>query len=152
MEQTVSILMDAFFIGLLAWCSYSDIRKRTVSNAVIVLLLCLGIAHLGLMIFIQSTWWEYPLGMAFAVPFFISWLRGGMGAGDVKLVIAMTLYLGLLNAVIAFVLMIPVLVVLMISSLIREKTLKSRIPFAPVLAFGTICAVLLSYLYALISI
>ncbi len=150
MGQILSILMDAFFIGLLVWCGYTDIRKRIVSNVVITVLLCLGIAHTGLIASAQSTWWVYPLGMTFVIPFFISWLRGGMGAGDVKMVMAMALYLGLLNAVIAFALMVPVLIVLMARSLIREKTLKCRIPVAPVLAFGAIGAVTMSYVYGLL--
>jgi Flp pilus assembly protein protease CpaA len=152
MEQIAGILMDAFFIGLLIWCSYTDIRKRIVSNIAIVLLLCLGIVHTGLMPFTQSTWWTYPLGMVFAIPFFISWLKGGMGAGDVKLVMAITLYMGVLNTVFAFALMIPVLIVLMARSLIREKTWKCRIPVAPILAFGAIGSVFAGYLYALTSI
>ena len=35
----LSILMDAFFIALLVWCSYTDIRKRMVSNMSVILLL-----------------------------------------------------------------------------------------------------------------
>ena len=75
-----------------------------------------------------------------------------MGAGDVKLVMAITLYLGLMNAMVAFTLMIPVLIALMVRSLIKEKTLKCRIPVAPVLSFGAVGAILTGYLYALISI
>jgi prepilin signal peptidase PulO-like enzyme (type II secretory pathway) len=59
--------------------------------------------------------------------------------------------LGLLNAVIAFALMIPVLAVLMIKNLIQRKTLKYRIPFAPVLALGAFGAILTGYLYALMN-
>ena len=152
MINILCILTDAFFIGLLIWCSYTDTRKRIVSNVAITLLLCLGIAHMVLMGLAGNTWWTYPAGMVFAVPFFISWLRDVMGAGDVKLVIAITLYLGLMNAVMAFSLMIPVLAVLMIKSLVKEKTLKCRMPVAPVLSFGAVGAILTGYLYALISI
>ena len=152
MELLICILTDAFFIALLAWCSYTDMRERMVSNLAIILLLCLGIVHVVLMGLAGNTWWTYPAGIVFAVPFFISWLKDGMGAGDVKLVMAITLYLGLLNAVIAFALMVPVLTVLMIKSLVKEKTLKCRIPVAPVLSFGAMGAILTGYLYALISI
>ena len=152
MELLICILTDAFFIALLAWCSYTDMRERMVSNLAIILLLCLGIVHAALMTLAGNTWWTYPAGMAFAVPFFISWLRGGIGAGDVKLMMVITLYLGLMNAVIAFALMVPALAVLMIRSLVKEKTLKCRIPFAPVLSFGASGAILMGYLYALISI
>jgi Flp pilus assembly protein protease CpaA len=152
MELLMGVLTDAFFIGLLIWCSYTDTRKRMVSNVSVILLLCLGIVHMVLMGLAGNTWWTYPAGMVFTIPFFISWLRGGMGAGDVKLVMAITLYLGLMNAVMAFALMIPVLAVLMIKSLVKEKTLKCRIPVTPVLSFGAVGAILTGYLYALISI
>ncbi len=146
------ILTDAFFIALLAWCSYTDTRKRIVPNVVIALLLCLGIAHTALIALTSSTWWTYPAGMVFAVPFFISWLRDGMGAGDVKLVIAISFYLGLLNVIFAFIFMVPVLIGLMVRSWIKTKTLKSTIPFALVLAFGAGGAVALSYLHALLQL
>lgn len=152
MKALAGILMDAFFIGLLIWCGYTDIRKHIVPNIAIVLLLCLGVAHIGLAVFTHSTWWTYPLGLVFVVPFFISWLRGSMGAGDVKLVMAIALYLGLLNTVVVFALMVPVLMALMVRSWRKNKTLKHQIPFAPVLAFGAIGTVLIGYLYALASV
>lgn len=129
-----------------------DIRNRTVSNLTVILMLCLGIVHTVLIALTGGTWWTYPAGMVFAIPFFISWLRGGMGAGDVKLVIVITLYLGLLNAIIAFALMVPVLAVLMVKSLIKKKTLKCRIPFAPVLSIGAFGAILTGYLFAFMNI
>ncbi len=144
--------MDAFFIALLMWCSYTDMRNRAVSNLVVILMLFLGTMHAVLIVLAGGTWWTYPAGMVFAIPFFISWLRGSMGAGDVKLVIVITLYLGLLNAVIAFALMVPALAVLIIQSLIKKKTLKCRIPFAPFLTFGAVGAILTGYLYALMNL
>lgn len=149
MNMFLCILMDAFFVALLIWCAYTDIRTRTVSNVSIVLLLCLGLAHTALMLLNGNTWWIYPAGLALCVPFFIVWLRNDMGAGDVKLVMGIALYLGLLNAVIAFALMVPVMAVLIIRSWIRNKTLKQRIPFAPVLSFGAVGATAAGYLYAL---
>jgi Flp pilus assembly protein protease CpaA len=144
--------MDAFFIALLVWCSNTDIRKRTVPNLSVALMLCLGIVHTVVIALAGITWWTYPAGMVFAIPFFIAWLKDSMGAGDVKLVIAITLYLGLLNAVIAFALMIPVLAGLIIKSLIQKKILKCQIPFAPVLTIGAFGAILTGYLYALMNI
>lgn len=152
MELLLGILMDAFFIAVLLWCSYTDIRKRTVSNVSVILMLCLGIAHTVLLILAENTWWTYLAGMALAVPFFVAWLRGQMGAGDVKLVMGISLYLGLLNTLIAFALMVPALIGLMVRSWIKTKTFKRAIPFSPVLAFGAGGAVALGYLYALFQI
>jgi Flp pilus assembly protein protease CpaA len=150
MNTTIlGILMDAFFIALLLWCSYTDLRKRIVSNVTIALLLCLGIARTVFVALAGSSWWTYPAGMVLVVLFLFAWLRGHMGAGDVKLVLSIGLYLGLLNTVIAFALMVPLLVILMVRSQIKTMTLKGTIPLAPVLAFGAIGAVALGYLYAL---
>ena len=96
-----------FFIVLLVRCSYTDIRKRTVSNLAVILILCLGLAHTVLMGLAGNTWRTYPAG---AIPFFVAWLRGGMGAGDVKLIMGICLYLGVLNTLIAFALMVPALI------------------------------------------
>jgi len=151
METLVSILMDAFFIALLIWCSYTDIKERTVPNKVIAVSFCLGIIHLGFMIYTSNTWWTYPVGLVFTVPFLIAWMRNNMGAGDVKLVMAMVFYLGFLNSAIAFTLMVPVLAALMIYSLTRKKTLKLQMPFAPVLTIGALGSTLFQYLHVLIS-
>lgn len=146
MNIILGILMDAFFITLLTWCSFTDIRTRAVPNTGVVLLLCLGIAHTMLMASTGNTWWTYPAGMALSVPFFIAWLKNGMGAGDVKLIIGIGLYLGLLNTILSFVLILPVMAVLCIHAWIRNRTLKQRIPFAPVMTLGAVGAVVLSYL------
>ena len=149
MELMLGVLMDALFISLLVWCSYTDIQKRKVSNMSVILLLCLGIAHTVLMGLTGNTWWTYPAGMALTVPFFVVWLRGQIGAGDVKLVMGICLYLGVLNALIAFALMVLALIGLMTRSWAKTKTFKRAIPFAPVLAFGAGGAVVLGYLYVL---
>jgi len=152
MNIIMSVLMDAFFIALLAWCSYTDLRTRTISNMAVILLLCLGFAHTVLMGLTSSAWWLYPAGMALAVPFLTVWLKNGIGAGDVKLLAGIGLYLGLFNTLIAFVLMVPAITAFIIRSWIQKKTLKQRIPFAPVLAFGAIGATAAGYLCALTCI
>ncbi len=150
MNIILRILMDAFFIALLVWCAYTDIRTRTVSNVSVTLLLCLGLAHTVFLIISGSAWWLYPAGMALCIPFFIAWLKNVMGAGDVKLLMGISLYLGLLNTIIAFMLMVPVMIALIVRSWVQKKSLKQRIPFAPVLAFGAIVATIAGYLNALV--
>jgi Flp pilus assembly protein protease CpaA len=150
MSITLGILTDAFFIALLIWCAYTDIRTRTVPNTAVILLLCLGLAHTVLIGLSGSAWWPYPAGLALAIPFFVVWLKGGMGAGDVKLLMGIGLYLGLAGILISFTLMLPCMAILLIRSWIRYKTLKTTIPFAPVLAFGAGTAVIAGYLYPFI--
>jgi Flp pilus assembly protein protease CpaA len=142
--------MDAFFITLLVGCAYTDMRMRTVSNLAVILLLCLGLAHTALIGLSSSVWWPYPAGLVLCMPFFIAWLKNVIGAGDVKLLMGIGLYLGLNSTLIAFALMLPVMAVLCVRSWIQKKTLKQRIPFAPVLAVGAIGATAAGYLYALV--
>ena len=152
MNIILRILMDAFFIALLAWCAYTDIRMRIVSNVSIILLLCLGLAHTALCGFCGNAWWPYAAGLALAVPFLIIWLKNSIGAGDVKLVMAIALYLGLFNTVIAFALMGPVMTALVVRSWVQKKSLKQMIPFAPVLAVGAIGATVVGYMHYLACI
>lgn len=151
MELTI-ILMDVFFIGLLAWCSYTDWKTRTVSNLPVVLLLCLSLAHMVLLPPEVSPWWQYLARLLVAIPFFIAWMGNSMGAGDVKLVMTIALYLGLFNTLISFALMMPLLSVIMLRSWLKNKTVVCRIPFAPVLAFGAASAVVLGYFYTLVQL
>ncbi len=142
------ILSDAFFVSLLAWCAYSDRRTRTVSNLPVALLVCLGLTKVVLVSLPGcALWWQHPAGLLLSIPFLITWYKNDMGAADVKLIMAIGLYLGLLNTLVAFVLMIPILAVLMAYSWLKKKTLKCRIPLAPVLAFGAAAMVVLRYLH-----
>ncbi len=150
MNMIFGILTDAFFISLLIWCACTDIRARTVPNTAIILLLFLGLAHTVLIGLSSSAWWPYPAGLVWAIPFFIVWLKGSIGAGDVKLLMGIGLYLGLAATLISFALMLPMLIACMIHFLRKHGTLRHAIPFAPVLAFGAGTAVIAGYLYPFI--
>ena len=143
MEIALGILMDAFFVAMLVWCAYMDIKTRTISNLSVILLLCLGLAHLLLTLLTGAVWWVYPAGLALSAPFFASWLKGHMGGGDVKLLMGIGLYLGLIHTLLAFVLMLPLLG---IHSWRKTRTLRRSIPFAPVLSFGAGGIIIISYL------
>lgn len=61
----LSILSDAFFVALLVWCGYTDIQKRTVSNMVIILLLCHSFAHTVLIGLSGIEWWSIRQGWCY---------------------------------------------------------------------------------------
>ncbi|MFZ5973994.1 MAG: prepilin peptidase [Bacillota bacterium] len=149
MELISGVLMDAFFLALLLWCSITDVKKRLIPNKAIVVLLCLGIVQTVFTALMGGVWWQYPAGLMFAVPFFVAWLKNGMGAGDVKLVMVIALYLGFMNTVVALALIVPVLIGLMVYSLVKTKTVKLQIPIAPLLSIGAGGSVLIKYLYGL---
>ena len=146
MKPIWGILMDAFFVAVLLWCSYTDLKSRTVSNLSVAMLLCLGMAHLVLVVLSGGAWWVYPSGMLLGIPFFFSWLNGEMGGGDVKLIVAIGLYLGIANTLVAFLLMIPILAFSMVYVWIKNGTSKGKISFAPVISYGVISTLLLGQL------
>jgi Flp pilus assembly protein protease CpaA len=143
--------MDALFLCLIAWCSISDLRKRIVSNYSVLLLLCLGFVHLGFILINVDIWWQYPTGLLLSFPFFFAWQRNGIGAGDVKLIAAVALYLGLINTIVAFTLMVPILAALLLRSRLTHRPIKNRIPLAPVIGIGATGVLALGYLLQLIN-
>ena len=142
-----SILTDAPFVISLLWCAYIDWKTRTVSNLAVTLLLFLGLVHTAFIIWAGKTWWFYPAGVLLSAPFLVAWTQNNIGAADVKLIMAIGLYLGLQNTLASFIVMIPILAGFMAHSWLTQRTLKCRIPLAPVLALGTTAAVALRYLH-----
>ena len=141
------ILLDALFVALLVWCAYTDCKKRTVSNLLIALLLCLGLVHMAIILLADNTWWQHPAGLLLSIPFLITWYKNDMGAADVKLIMVIGLYLGLMNTLVSFALMVPILAISMVCTWLKKRTLKCRIPLAPVLAFGAVATIVLRYLH-----
>lgn len=143
----VGILQDALFIALLIWCSVSDLIKREIPNTIILLLLGLGAAHLAVLVCLGSPWYEYALGMLLAMPFFIAWTRELLGGGDVKLVFAMGLYLGVCLTLVSLAFTLLVCAGLLIWRAARRRNVHVRIPLAPTLTLGAAVATMLSYLF-----
>lgn len=128
------VLSGAFFLAGLGWASVTDIRKRLIPNQAILAMLLLGILNLGLAIFLQQTWWVYPTGLMIALPFLGAWLRGWMGAGDVKLILTCGFFLGLPASLAMIALMLVLLIVIAICLAISHQPMKTKIPLGPVIA------------------
>lgn len=141
------ILVVALFV--IAW---KDKKEQIILNKHLMILL-------GIRCFLLIMEWlmypAYGLGIIFsavmgfligAIVFGICYLlsRGGMGAGDVKLMAVLGFYLG--GSVIMSVMVLAVFcsAIYSIINLIRKKTsLKAEIPFAPFVMIGTILAMAL---------
>jgi len=130
------ILADAFFIILLGWCSVSDIRKRQIPNWAILLMLIVGILNVIVCTAAGQNWWYYPAGLMIGLPFILSWLNSKMGAGDAKLVLVCGLFLGLTGALISAGLMLIILFGIAIYLFFTSKSIKTKIPLGPVIAFS----------------
>lgn len=105
-------------------------------NPCIVLLLVLGIIKTVVNISIGYPWWFNLASIFYAIPFFIAWNNNKMGAGDVKLILVISLYLGVFNSLFAFIFMaISLLAYAFVSKTLRKDLTKS-IPLAPFIMIG----------------
>jgi len=89
------LLQGGFFAALLGAASAWDIKKRIIPDSI-----CLGVALTGLLIFEPMK----LFGILAAVPFLLAALVfGGMGGGDIKLMAAAGLVLGLQKGIAAII-------------------------------------------------
>ena len=87
MPDKLAVLQAVFFIALLCTASVTDLTKRIIPNW-----LCLGIAGVSIIGFTPVK----LLGILIAQPFLLAAVFfGGMGGGDIKLMAACGLVLGL---------------------------------------------------------
>lgn len=137
-----------------------DLRHKIIPD---ILSLVFGtLAFLGLFIFSANnfsgftyaslhipTFLELLSGLIIATPFYLLWLVSGgrwMGLGDAKLALGLGWFLGLSSALSALVLSFWAGTIVGIGLILLSKIynlgygMKSEIPFAPYLAFGTLAA------------
>lgn len=144
------LLLDILFMLILIICSIIDIKKRIVPNTCIVLLLVIGIAKVILDNIACYPWWMHITGLVYTIPFFITWNKNQMGAGDVKIIVAISLFLGLFNSLISFCFMIAALLLYVMFAWIKKKDLKQSIPLAPFISIGFLGFITLKHFLLLI--
>lgn len=146
MFNILFIIMDIMFGVLLIVCSITDLKKRIVPNECIILLLLLGITHAVFKTIIGYVWWYHFIGLVYSIPFFIAWHKELMGAGDVKLIIVISLYLGIINSLLAFIIMLLCLFIWAIYAKAKSIDTKKSIPLAPFISAGFILFLCVKYL------
>lgn len=130
------LLQGGFFIALLSAVSLWDLKKRIIPDTI-----CVFIALTGLLIF-------EPLklfGVFAAVPFLLAALIwDGMGGGDIKLMAAAGLVLGLQKSMAAIIMgLTAMLISHAIYTLIqrlRGRNAPKAYPLAPFLSLGCLAA------------
>lgn len=153
----IEMLMWILLIGILCFDTLTDIRYMLIFNRANLILGILGIAHGLLPIMYENlplfTLWNSIVG-AFIGGGILLVLRlisrGGIGAGDVKLMTAGGIWLGAAGAVIAIEIAFLMGAVFGILYILYRKSMgilgntgKLYIPFGPFAAFGIYC----SYFY-----
>ncbi|MHB8962239.1 MAG: prepilin peptidase [Saccharofermentanales bacterium] len=142
------VLAGALFICLLAWVSITDATKRNIPNLAILIMLIIGILNTVIAAISGQAWWWYPTGTMIALPFLLLWLRGKMGAGDVKLMLACGLFLGLQASLLMAGLMLVILLVIAAYLYFKQTSLKMQIPLGPVIALACNCMVVVSMIFS----
>lgn len=145
MINIASIILDILFLVLIIICSITDIQKRIVTNSCIILLLILGIIKTVINISIGYPWWFNLVGIVYVIPFFVAWLNNKMGAGDVKLILVISLYLGVFSSLFAFIFMAIFLLVYALVAKILRKDLTKSIPLVPFILVGFIGCIVVRY-------
>jgi leader peptidase (prepilin peptidase)/N-methyltransferase len=128
------LLQGGLFIALLLAATIFDIRKRIIPDAI-----CLLIAMTGF-ILIEPV---KLLGILAALPFLLAALFfGGMGGGDIKLMAASGIVLGITGGIAASVLALTAMLlfyaVYSTVQRLRKREYQKSFPLAPFLSIGCI--------------
>lgn len=120
-------------LGAAALC---DRRTRTIPNRIPALMSILGLAEIARLLYLHAPVLPHLLALLLTIPLFLFWTLGLIGGGDVKLLFAMCLYLGIYKTALAAGLALISLVAYRIYAARRGKTMSARIALAPALALG----------------
>ena len=153
-NTSVSALKVCALLTLLFACAWTDIKKHLILNHVLLIALLVRCVFLGIEFFFYGPadfrhllfsdgMAAGMLGLAALLCRLLS--PGGVGFGDIKLLIVYGLYLGTVKSmeftVYTFLLLFVVCLALLI---LKKATRKTMIPFAPFLLAGTILGCLMN--------
>ncbi|WP_312943080.1 MULTISPECIES: A24 family peptidase [Bacillota] len=136
MPDKLAVFQAVFFIALLCAASVTDLTKCIVPNW-----LCLGIAGVSIIGFTPVK----LLGILIALPFLLAAVFfGGMGGGDIKLMAACGLVLGLSKGLLAAMsglsLLLLYAALYRIVCRVQRREVKKAFPLAPFLSAGCLLA------------
>lgn len=140
MPDKLAAVQAAFFVVLLCAASVTDLTKRIVPDWI-----CLGITFISIIEFAPVK----LLGILIALPFLLAAVFfGGMGGGDIKLMAACGLVLGLpkglLAAMAGLSLLLIYVVIYRIVCKVQRREAKKVFPLAPFLSAGCLYAYFIS--------
>lgn len=147
--KRVRYLILFWCLGLIAW---NDQKSRRISNRILLFLLIVRTVILALECLSYQEYWMSIVisagaglilsGGMFLICYTIA--RGGMGAGDVKLLAVLGYWMG--GGAVFTVIFLTVLSAALYSVvglLVKKVSLKQEIPFAPFVLAGTILTIML---------
>ncbi len=145
--MTFPALLFAALFSILIVISFIDLKNMIIPDGLNIAILILGIANFLFHVLTTTTsWYTFVLGFfAASVPLFILGLiyPDGMGGGDIKLMAASGLMIGWKMILLAlFLAAIYGLLISLILIVTKKRSIKSVIPFGPMLSLGIMTAVL----------
>lgn len=137
----ISIAKYGVLTLMLAIASYTDIKKRIISNKLILVMLLAALLFLLVGFSITTVVVSFlgfaVAGVVFVATYFLS--KGSLGAGDVKLAMSMALFVGLFDFInIMLYALIYTVIVGLGAMVIKHKKLSTHFPFAPFVLAGCI--------------
>ncbi len=144
---SVSGLFIAALFSLLIIVSFIDLRYQIIPDGLVLIILFLGAIHgVYQVLAMDVPWFTFVIGFfAASVPLYLLGMiyKDGMGGGDIKLMAAAGLFIGwklILLSLFIGALYGGVVSIFIIAS--RKGSLKSTVPFGPMLSLGIITCVL----------
>jgi leader peptidase (prepilin peptidase)/N-methyltransferase len=144
---TVTSLFIAVLFSILIVFSFIDLKHQIIPDGLVLIILILGIANGFYQTLTSGTpWYNWMIGFfAASVPLLILGLiyTDGMGGGDIKLMAAAGLFMGW--KLILLSLFIGALYGGLVSIFIilaKKGSMKSAVPFGPMLSLGMITCIL----------
>ena len=144
LDLTWPLLVAVAFIATLVAIAFIDYDHMIIPDRIVLPGAVIGLA--ASIAISPDRWWVYLAagfgGAAFCLALALLWPGGGMGFGDVK----MALYIGFVlgsRVIVAFFLAFLVgSIVGIYLVLVRKRSGKTKLPFGPYLAFGSVIAIL----------
>ena len=103
--------MDALFAILLCIAARCDRRTHSIPNRIPALMGVLGLVEVARLLYWQAPALPQVLALLLTIPLFLFWTLGLIGGGDVKLLFAMCLHLGIYRTALAAAIALTALVV-----------------------------------------
>lgn len=148
----VLVIADLVVLRVLLLAVKTDLKSREIKDSVSATISLLAILLIFLKLSLGLQVKEHFLGMVVVLPLILMGLRGKLGGGDYKLLLALGLYLGIYFGTAAIVLLLPIFVGLALYYLIKERSVKKDIAMAPLIATGSTLAVGLKWFIQFSSI
>jgi leader peptidase (prepilin peptidase)/N-methyltransferase len=135
--MVIELLLDCAFLIVIAVCAVTDWKSRRIPNMAILALI--GLAAVKFICYLSDgrteIWYSFLILIPVAT-LMSGWNRGNVGAGDIKLMAAAGIYLGIVSAIAA-------LLTSLVIVKIKFAKDKSAVPFAVYFA-PCVCAVVIA--------